>query len=311
MVHNLGEHMSIEQLNADYALNDQLSFVAGNGGFPFANITNSRARAVISVYGGQVLSYQPQAEAADVLFVSDQAYYQAGKAIKGGIPVCWPWFGSDSQGLGRPTHGIVRNRMWSVIGTTTTAHGEPQLSLGLTDTPETQAIWPHAFKLILTVTLGETLRLALTTRNTGQQVFSLTQALHTYFSVGDIAKTRLLGLEGTQYFDKSAAAKSGLQPQNGDVLIGQEVDRIYTDVPTEVSIIDDELKRRINIASTGSNSMVVWNPWVDIAAAMADLRDDDYLRFLCVETTNAAPDEVVVLPGEECCLMAEYRVEQL
>ena len=302
--------MSIEQLNAEYSLANQLSFYKGEGGLPFATIVNSNASAVVSLYGGQVLSYLPQAEAKDLLFVSDKAYYQTGKAIKGGIPVCWPWFGPDPQNLGRSAHGFVRNRMWSVVGTTMTASGEPQLSLGLTDTSETLDIWPHTFDLTLTITLGETLHLALRTRNKGEKMFSLTQALHTYFSISDIANTHVTGLEGTQYIDKTAKGKSSVLSQNGEVMIGEEVDRIYTRVPTEVSIIDEILKRRIRIESAGSNSTVVWNPWAKIAAEMADLQDDDYLRFLCVETANAAPDIVTVMPDEEYCLAAEYRIEK-
>lgn len=300
--------MSIDKLNEEFSLENQLLFVAGNGDFPFVHINHNQARAVISVYGGQVLSYHPLAEAKDVLFLSHQAYYQEGKAIKGGVPVCWPWFGADPQGLGRPAHGFVRNRMWSVIGTKTTAMGEPQLSLGLTDSSETRAIWPYPFNLTLTITLGKTLRLALTTRNTGDQAFPLTQALHTYFSVGDIAKTSVAGLDGTQYVDKAANAKSGLHTQKGEVTIAAEVDRIYTDVPAKVSISDEAQKRHIHLTSTGSHSMVVWNPWQDIAASMADLKDDDYRRLLCVETTNAAPDVVDVSPGEEHCMAVEFRV---
>jgi len=303
--------MSIEQLNADYSLDKQLSFDTGKGGFSFATIANNNARAVISLYGGQVLSYLPQAKARDLFFVSDKAYYQVGKAIKGGIPVCWPWFGPDPQSLGRSAHGFVRNRTWSVIGSATTISGEPQLSLGLTDTPETQAIWPYAFNLTLTITLGESLRLALTTRNTGEEKFSITQALHTYFAIGDIAKARVTGLKGTQYIDKTAKAKNSLCSQKGEVEIEEEVDRIYTGVSSDVNVIDEELGRLIHIKSAGSNSTVVWNPWADIAATMADLKNDDYLNFLCVETTNAAPDVVDVLPGEEYCLAAEFRAEKV
>jgi len=300
--------MTIAQLNADYAIADQLTFVEGNGGLLFININNAHASAVISVYAGQVLSFQPHSATADALFLSDKAYYQAGKAIKGGVPICWPWFGADPQGLGRPAHGFVRNRLWSVWGTATTAAGETQVTLGLVDTPETQAIWPYAFKLALEITVGKTLRLALVTRNTGDQAFSITQALHTYFAVGDITQTQVTGLEGTQYIDKAAGANGALKQQVGAVTIEAEVDRIYTSVPAELNIVDAALGRTIRITSSGSNTAVVWNPWAKIAAEMADLQDDDYLRLLCVETTNAAPDVVEVLPGNEHCMVAEYAV---
>jgi glucose-6-phosphate 1-epimerase len=112
--------MNIAQLNADHGLNEQLKFVEGKGGFPFIEIRNTKASAIISAYSGQVLSFQPKSEAQDVLFLSDKAYYQTGKAIKGGIPICWPWFGADPEGLGRAAHGFVRNRLWNVVRSLTT-----------------------------------------------------------------------------------------------------------------------------------------------------------------------------------------------
>ena len=281
--------------------------VAGNGGLPMINVSNDHADAVISVYAGQVLSFTPKG-AADVLFVSDKAYYAEGKAIKGGGPICWPWFGADPEGKGRPAHGFMRNRMWSEWETRDNADGSTTVILGVESSPETLAIWPNAFRLAMEITVGKTLQLALVTRNTGDAAFTITQALHTYFAVGDIAQTTVTGLEGTQYLDKAADGNGVTKQQDGAISIASEVDRIYLGVPAEQAIVDGALNRTIRITSSGNKTAVVWNPWAKIAAGMADLQDDDYTRFVCVETTNAADDVVSVAAGSEFRLTAEYSV---
>lgn len=301
--------MRIEQLNRDHGIAGQVEFIEGQGGFPFIRVNNAKASALISVYAGQVLSFRPAGRTDDLMFLSEQAYYQAGKAIKGGVPICWPWFGPDPEGKGRPAHGFVRNRMWDVIETGVAANGDTQVVLGLTDTPETQAIWPHAFILALEITVGEALNLELVTRNMGSEAFSITQAFHTYFSVGDIHQTRVSGLEGRQYIDKVEGGQQ--KTQSGAVTINSEVDRIYLDVLNDILIHDAAMKRQIRIASQGSETAVVWNPWAKISAEMGDLQDDDYLRLLCVETTNAATDIITIQPDSEFRLVANYRAESL
>nr|WP_281720334.1 D-hexose-6-phosphate mutarotase [Nitrosomonas nitrosa] len=299
--------MNIEQFNADYGIVGQIEFFEGQGGLPFIRASNAKANALISVYAGQVLAYRPAGKADDLMFLSEKAYYQEGKAIKGGVPICWPWFGSDPEGKGRPAHGFVRNRMWDVIDTAVSVNGEARIVLGLTDTPETRSIWPHAFVLRLEITIGETLGLALITRNSGDQPFSITQAFHTYFGVGDIHQTSVSGLEGKSYIDKVDGGQQKIQ--SGAVTINTEVDRIYLDVANELVIHDAARKRNVRITSQGSRSAVIWNPWAKIASEMADLQDDDYLRLLCVETTNAASDVVTIQPGSEFRLTAQYRSE--
>jgi glucose-6-phosphate 1-epimerase len=301
--------MSIEQLNTQYGLTGQLKFVEGKGGFPFIEIQNKSAKALISVYSGQVLSFQPITEPEDVLFLSNQAYYQDGKAIKGGIPICWPWFGPDPEGLGRPSHGFVRNRLWSVVSTEATSETETKVTLGLANTAETQTIWPQSFELAIEISISNTLSVALVTRNLGDRAFSITQALHTYFKVGDISQVRVLGLENTQYLDK---VDSGIQKtQQGAVAIAQEVDRVYTDVRGELVIDDTALGRQIRITSSGSKTAIVWNPWAKICAEMADLGDEDYKSLVCVETANAANEVVEVAPHSEYRLVANYTVERI
>jgi len=299
--------MTIEQLNANFGIAGQLEFIAGKGELPMIQIKTAKANALISVHAGQVLSFQPKGEADDVMFLSSKAYYQDGKAIKGGAPICWPWFGADPEGKGRPGHGFVRNRPWNVISTEALNNGDIKVVLGLDDTPETQAVWPHAFSLRQEIIVSDTLTLALITRNTGKEKFSITQAFHTYFKVGDIAQVKILGLENCDYLDKAGGGNTQKQ-QSGAVTIASEVDRIYLNVGNTLTIDDAALKRRIQITSQGSKTAVVWNPWEKISKEMADLEDDDYKRLLCVETTNAADDVVEVAPDGECRLVASYRV---
>ena len=301
--------MDIDEMNRRFALFDGLRFVEGAGGFGLAEIRTPRSQALVSIYAGQVLSFVPHGGGEDLLFVSDQAYFQPGKAIKGGIPVCWPWFGPDPEGRGRPGHGFVRNRQWQVLGSEFGAADSVVLRLGLVDSEETREIWPHRFALELEIRVGERLELALSTTNTGETPFELSQGLHSYYRVGDIRRAELHGLDGRTYLDKVGEATRRVQ--SGPVTIGSEVDRIYLEVPSALTIEDAALGRRIHIDSEGSRSAVVWNPWVEIARSMADLGDREYQQMLCVETTNADADRRTLAPGERHRLAASVRVETI
>ncbi|MEL6939201.1 MAG: D-hexose-6-phosphate mutarotase [Cyanobacteria bacterium J06598_1] len=299
--------VTIEQLNKDFG-SEQVKVVEGKGGFPVVEVSNAKANAKISVYSAQVLSFQPAGEPTDVMFVSEKAYYQTGKATKGGIPICWPWFGPDPAGKGRASHGFVRNRMWTLLGAEATPSGETKVRLGMSPSEETLAIWPCQFELVMEAIIGEQLTVTLTTKNTGDEAFSITQAFHTYFSTGDISKVKVLGLEGAQYLDKANGGDE--KTQDGAIDITAEVDRVYMDVQPELIVEDGDLGRRIKITSTGSKTAIVWNPWAEISAKMADLEDADYQRFICVETANAGGDVVKVAAGADYQLKAVYTIER-
>ena len=298
--------MNFDQL-CEYEIENELQFVDIEHGFTYIEINNAKAHATISTYSGQVLSYRPKSQKDDLLFVSDRAYYEEGKAIKGGIPVCWPWFGADPDDLGRPAHGFVRNRQWEVTGSESLANGSTKVILGMVDSNETRKIWPHTFKLSIEITVGDSLKLALVTRNSGDDSIAISQALHTYFYVGDISKVQVLGLDGIDYLDKVDGFAE--KTQSGPVTINGEVDRIYKGVTGELVIEDESLGRKIRIASSGCSTAVVWNPWSEIAASMGDLDDDDYKKMICVETANAGPETVEIAAGSEYRLEAEYTIE--
>jgi len=298
--------MNFEQLS-QYEIEDELEFVEIEHGFTYIEINNARAHATLSTYSGQVLSYRPKGQPHDLLFVSDKAYYEDGKAIKGGIPVCWPWFGPDPDGKGRPAHGFVRNRQWQVSASESLADGSTKVIMSLTESDETRGIWPHPFRLSIEITVGDSLRVELVTHNSGAENVTISQALHTYFQVGDISKVSVLGLEGAEYIDK--VDDSTRKIQTGAVTIDAEVDRIYTGVTGELVIDDASLGRKIHITSTGCSTAVVWNPWAETAASMADLDDDDYRKMICVETANAGPETVEIAAGGYYRLQAEYTIE--
>jgi glucose-6-phosphate 1-epimerase len=300
--------MNIEQLNADYGIADKVKFVQGKGGFAIAEVSNEYARATISVYGGQILSFKP-IEQSEVMFVSSQAYYQTGKAIKGGSPICWPWFGPDPENKGRPSHGLARNRLWQMRNVVSTQDGATQVILGFNDTAETRKIWDYSFDLTIAITIGSSLTIELITHNTGQQPFKITQALHSYFHVGDINRVTVMGLADKAYLDKVDGGKQ--KTQTGSVTFSGECDRIYLDVPDRLTIEDRALDRNILVTSTNSKTAIVWNPGAEISAKMADLGDRDYLNFVCVETANAANEIIEVAAQKQYKLTAKYAIQQL
>ncbi|MCP4209846.1 MAG: D-hexose-6-phosphate mutarotase [Halieaceae bacterium] len=299
--------MNLEKLNAQCAI-EELQFVEGPGGLIMAKIDNGLAKARISTYAGQVLSFQPHGEEEDLLFVSEFAYYQPGKAIKGGMPICWPWFGPDPEDKGRPAHGLVRAAQWEVLETQQMENGSTRLRLGITENDETLTSWPHNFALAVEVTVGRQLDVSLITINTEENDLTLTQALHTYFKVGDIGEIAVEGLDGCAYIDKMDDSKE--KKQQGTVTISEQTERIYTGVTGDLVINDPSLSRRIRIRSQGSNSTVVWNPWIGQSAEMGDLGDEEYKQMICVETTNAGPDQVTVPGNGEYRLSLSYSIER-
>ena len=215
---------NIDTLNEQFGIKGQLQFIEDSG-FVMVDINNTSAKARISTYGGQVISYQPHTQQNDLIFLSENAVYQTGKVIRGGAPICWPWFGDDTSGYGRPSHGFMRNQQWQVIGSNADSDGATTILLGASSSDETKAIWPYEFKLILEIRVGQSLDLKLTTHNTGNEEFAITQAFHTYFKISDVDNIVIEGLDTKEYLDKLKGFK--LKKQSGDITISKEVDRIY------------------------------------------------------------------------------------
>ena len=295
----------IESLNQQYALTDAVTFGRGPNNTVMISITTPQASAQICTYGAQVLSYKPTAASEYMLFLSPQSAYGDGKAIRGGVPICWPWFGDDPSGHGRPAHGFARNQVWQVIDTRQQDDGTVSVSLQLLPTELSRQYWHCQFALQFTVTIGDTLKMALTTENRDHESFVISQALHTYFNIGDIETLHLRGLDNYHYLDKTLNFAEKLQ--QGDVYFVAETDRIYLHSPDQLYIEDEVLNRRVIIESHGSQTTVVWNPWNKVVI-LKDMLNDAYQQFICVETANAADDSIELAPGQSHTLIAEYRL---
>ncbi len=242
------------------------------------------------------------------MFISENAYFQEGKAIKGGIPICWPWFGADTGNAKNPDHGFARNNFWTVSSVDVLDNGDTKIKLSLVDTAKTKKLWSFSFYLSLEINIGHTLTLELCTRNTGIQPFTITEAFHAYFNVGDATQVKILGLEHTEYLDKTENFVKACQV--GAIALYEETDHIYTDIKHDLTIEDPVLERQIKISSSGNKNVVVWNPWAKGSSEMTDLAADDYKCFVCVEIANAASDTVKIQPGGIYTMITHYSVQR-
>ena len=272
-------------------------------GYPVLEIQHAAAQARVALHGAQLMEWTPAGH-KPVIYLSPEAVYREDKAIRGGIPVCWPWFGHHADPK-LPQHGFVRTRIWEVVEAAEDAAGV-KLKLTLQDDEATRCLWPHAFRVVVEMHLGAELHVSLKMENTDAAAVTITGALHTYFVVGDIRQVTIEGLDGASYLDTVGPHME--RKQSGDVIIDREVDRIYRS-SAEVRIKDGALRRVISIQGAGSQSTVVWNPWIEKAHALADLPDEDYPHFVCVETANAWNDQITLAPGAAHELAATIRIQ--
>jgi len=287
-----------DALNARFGLGTELAFRAGPGPLVYADVANDQAHATLCLQGAQLLCWQPRAAASPVIWLSAAAQAAAGRPLRGGVPVCWPWFGPHAGGA-LPSHGFARNLDWQVLSSGR-AGGATFLVMGLQDSERTRAVWPHAFALQLRVEVGAELGFELASTNRGRDDFLVGEALHSYFRIGDIGAVRVEGLETCAYVDSAAAGRR--DRQQGAIGFDGEFDRVYLGVPGMARIVDPGLGRRIDVHQTGARSTVVWNPWAEKAARLADLGPGDrgqggWREMLCVESGNALDDVVLVPAG--------------
>jgi D-hexose-6-phosphate mutarotase len=287
-----------------FAIENHLTFVQ-QGDLTLAMLHSDLGRVRVALQGAQVLDWLPTGEDKPVIWVSDAAVYQTGKGVRGGVPVCWPWFGAGDAG--KPAHGFVRTKLWSVDASGVNDRGV-WLRLTTSDDDASRALWNHAFKLSLTVTLGASLSIELTTDNTGDTDFSITEALHTYFTIGDVDATQVTGLDGVTYLDK--VLDMSTHTQTGAVAIVGEVDRVYVNTTSETAIVDAALARDIVINKTNSTATVVWNPGAEKEKGFADMNTGDYRNMLCVESGTAGGDVVTVAAGTSHSLTVDYAVRR-
>jgi D-hexose-6-phosphate mutarotase len=311
--------MNLADLNSRFGL-PTLKFVEGPGGLIFAEIDNALGVATLCLQGAHVTTFRPKDQAEPVIWLSDLAKFAAGKSIRGGVPVCWPWFGPHATESGFPGHGFARTVMWDVVGTAAPASGETEITLTLRDNEQTRSQWPHASRVELKTVVGKALKIDLTTTNMGDSDITLGEALHTYFRIGDIADIRITGLEGSTFVDKvdtgNGSGSGNRKTQSGAVTCGGEVDRVYVNTDATCAIEDGRLKRRIVVTKSGSQSTVVWTPWAEKADKMGDFgpvvaNAGGWRAMVCVESGNALDNVVVVPAGQSHTMSVTYHAEAL
>jgi glucose-6-phosphate 1-epimerase len=276
----------------------------GPGNLRTVTIRNPYGSATVSLLGATLIDWTP-ADQRPVIWLSEKAVFKPGKGIRGGIPICWPWFGAHPGNPDFPQHGIARTRLWELKAGEELADGRSRAVFTLQ--PEPDSIWPFHSRLEFIVTLGECLELELVTHNLGNTEFEISQALHTYFNIGDIYQVGVSGLDGKRYLDKLEGFAE--RTQQGDIEFSTEVDRVYLGSEDTCTIDDRAMNRQIEISKQGSRSTVVWNPWRDNSIKMADMSDEGYRTMVCVETTNAATDTRRIEPGTQHAVQVSYRVK--
>ena len=267
----------------------RVALAAGNGGLTKINITTGRSTAEIYLHGAHVTGFQKNGE-PPLLFLSRRSQFAAGKAIRGGVPICFPWFGPRAGG---EAHGFARITEWEMIETATMPDNGVKVRFRL---PPTAAVatWPP-FSTEFTVTVTDQLTMELVTTNRSpDRNFEFENCLHTYFAVGDIAQISIIGLKGAHYLDKTDQGARKLE--TGDAIrITAETNRVYPDTPGPVEIHDAKFSRVVRVERSGSASTVVWNPWT--TQLMPDFDPAEHGRMLCVESGNVGQNKITLAPG--------------
>ncbi|KJY83115.1 aldose epimerase [Vibrio galatheae] len=267
--------MNLSTLPALTVLSDNVTIVEIDQ-VKVVRVIHDKASAAIALHGGHVISYQPKGQ-TDLIWMSEQTIFDGKAALRGGIPVCWPWFGR----IAAPAHGFARNSEWTLVEHRENDNGVI-VELGLKPSEATLAIWPYQFDARLLIEIGDELTVTLNVTNTDENAWTFSGALHTYLTVGDIEQVKTTGM-GAEYID---SLKGGEICQGGDVLqLTDTIDRVYTQPEAQIVVEDPALSRSIVVENQGHNSAVLWNPWAEGAQGMADMQDDGYKTFLCVEST--------------------------
>ena len=294
--------MTLTELNEHFGLAGLLKF-EDHDGLTRLQVTTQTAVATLYLQGAHLTHWQPAGQ-HPVLFLSRQTSFAEGKAIRGGIPICFPWFGPRSDGQAGPSHGFARTQSWEVAFAAL-AGQDVHLTLTLAPTEVSRAMGYGEFRLAYELVIGSKLTLRLTVANTGSAPLKFEEALHTYFAA-DLAEVRIEGLESALYLDKTDSMREKEEPGE-PFAITAETDRVYPENVSSVTIADGS-RRKINIDKSNSATTVVWNPNVAASAKLTDLAQDEWPHFVCVETANTGVDAITLPPGETHTLQAEYTV---
>ncbi|TWU49529.1 D-hexose-6-phosphate mutarotase [Rubripirellula reticaptiva] len=293
--------MNADQLNEKYRV-EGLRFVDGNGGLVKAVVDTGVCTGEIYMHGAHVTHFQPTGH-QPVLWVSKQSVFEADCAIRGGVPICFPWFGPRVGHPQAPGHGWARTRSWDVA--TASVRDDGAIEMVLSTVIE-------SFFLAFTVRFGETLSMELQVKLSSDATASVSfeEALHTYFAVSDIKSIKINGLEMAGYIDKVDGDATKMET-GSPIRFDGECDRVYLDTTSTCQMTDPGKKRTIEVSKTHSHNTVVWNPWIEKSARMADFGDDEWKSMVCIETANVGDQAIELLPGRSYSMTARIAVREM
>ncbi|TWU59058.1 putative glucose-6-phosphate 1-epimerase [Rubripirellula tenax] len=293
--------MKLEDLNQRFGI-AEVKFVAGQGGLIKAVVTSDQCEGEIYIHGAHVTHFQPTNQ-KPVLWMSEQSVFEAEKAIRGGVPICFPWFGPLAGHPKAPGHGWARTRSWDVVKTSLREGNVVELVM------RTEI---EDFALAYTVRFGEVLSLELHVTLSPQAAATVTyeEAMHTYLTVSDIHSVSIRGLEPAGYIDKVDGGTTKMETGSA-IRFDGECDRVYLETTSTTRLTDPGMKRIITISKSHSHNTVVWNPWVDKSARMPDFGDNEWQGMVCIETANIGKRSIELKPGKSHTMTATIAVDQL
>ncbi len=300
--------MNIAQLEENFGIPGHLSFDLHDG-LTRVQVQVAGASATIYLHGAHVTHWQPAGQ-EPVIFLSEKSDFADGTAIRGGVPICFPWFGPRSDGQAGPSHGFARIQEWEMVFAALVpgANGDQiYMTFSLFPNDLSRSFGFENLRAAYEVIVGKTLTMRLTAVNAGAEPVKIEEALHTYFAVKDVRTTAITGLESALFRDKTDGMKEKTTPAGPLVLIG-ETDRVFAANTATVQIHDEGNSRVITVEKTNSATTVVWNPWSELAVKLTDMADDAWPGFVCVEAANTATDAITLMPGEShqmSCVVSE------
>lgn len=279
-------------------------------GLQYLEVDNPLGTAKIALQGAHVINWQPKFQTQPVLWLSSNARYVQGRSIRGGVPICWPWFGAHPTDSTFCPHGFARVIPWRVMDIDATATGATRIILEMVETPEAKRQLSYPYVLTVTITIGRRLRIEMATTNKAEHPFVIGEAFHTYLQVSDIANIKITGMQDCVYADKMRSYKRYVE--HDALHFDGEFDRVFINHSDDCSIHDKGFNRIIRVSKSGSDTTVVWSPGAEKAAQLSDMgTPDEWRNTVCVETTNALDNMVVINPGRTHVISAEYSIETI
>lgn len=277
-------------------------FDRGQGGLPRMHICTEEVTGELYLQGGHVTAFCPRG-ATPVLWMSRESYFETGKPIRGGVPICFPWFGPNAADPKLPGHGWARLREWDI------SHIGATIDQGIVVRMRTMI---DEYVITFQVSFSQKLAMELTVCNMSDSSYAppFEAALHSYFSVQDVRNIDIFGLENCAYVDKVGGARQ-CEATGSPITFTAETDRVYQNTPAACRLVDPGFARAIHIRKWGSLSTVVWNPWIEKSKRMPDYGDDEWPGMVCIETANVGEHAIRLGPGQTHTMIAEIRVESL